>query len=57
MPQIIVTTDDADARELYRERVVPSHFHSTMFAEQLAERLAWAVDDAKADEPPLDSSR
>jgi hypothetical protein len=55
MPRIIVTTDSSDGRRapvqdgaavLLDERVDPVHLSDDHAAEQLIERLAWAVNDA-----------
>jgi hypothetical protein len=56
MPRIIVTTDPTDGRRtaaaqqdasvLLDERVDPVHLCDDHAAEQLIERLAWAVSDA-----------
>jgi hypothetical protein len=57
MPRIIVTTDPADRRDaagqqgdtavLFDERVYSLHLCDDHAAEQLIERLAWAVSDAE----------
>jgi hypothetical protein len=51
MPRIIVTTDPIDQREeppvLLDERVYSLHLCDDHAAEQLIERLAWAVSDAE----------
>jgi hypothetical protein len=57
MARIIVTTDSADERRsaplasetpvLLDERVDPVHLCNGHAAEQLIERLAWAVSDAE----------
>jgi hypothetical protein len=53
MPRIIVTTDSSsqtDSREapvLLDERVDSLHLSDDHAAEQLIERLAWAVNDAE----------
>jgi hypothetical protein len=51
MPRIIVTTDPTDPREeppvLFEERVYSLHLCDDHAAEQLIERLAWAVSDAE----------
>jgi len=57
MPRIIVTTDPVDRREtapnqaetavLLDERVYSVHLADDHAAEQLIERLAWAVNDAE----------
>jgi hypothetical protein len=51
MPRIIVTTDPTDQREeqpvLLDERVYSCHLCDDHAAEQLIERLAWAVSDAE----------
>jgi hypothetical protein len=46
MPQIIVTADYEDAPILHKERVSLADFESQHFANQLVERLGWAVGDA-----------
>lgn len=50
MPQIIVIADGpADGGEtpvMFRERVSVSDFESRHFANQLVERIGWAVGDA-----------
>ncbi len=50
MPQIIVTADRSDGHGegavMLRERVNLSDFESAHFANQLVERLGWAVGDA-----------
>jgi hypothetical protein len=50
MPQIIVTADrtneQGESAVLLRERVNVSDFESDHFANQLVERLGWAVNDA-----------
>lgn len=49
MPQIIVTaghTPRDEASVMFRERINASDFESERFAENLVERLGWAVDDA-----------
>lgn len=50
MPQIIVTADrtggHGEGTVLLRERVNLSDFESAHFANQLVERLGWAVGDA-----------
>ncbi len=50
MPRIIVTTDPIDTQEapvLLDERVQSLHLSDDHAAEQLIERLAWAVNDAE----------
>jgi len=57
MPRIIVTTDPVDRRDtapeqggtavLLDERVYSVHLTDDHAAEQLIERLAWAVNDAE----------
>jgi hypothetical protein len=50
MPQIIVTADrpndDGERPIMFRERVSVSDFESRHFANQLVERIGWAVGDA-----------
>jgi hypothetical protein len=58
MPRIIVTTDPIDRRDtaghkseesvLLDERVYSLHLSDDHAAEQLIERLAWAVSDAES---------
>lgn len=51
MPQIIVTADadgHGQGAVMLRERVTLSDFESGHFAQQLVERLGWAVEDADA---------
>jgi hypothetical protein len=52
MPQIIVMADtaaeDGQAPVMFRERVNVRDFESRHFADQLVERLGWAVGDADA---------
>lgn len=55
MPRIIVSTDPGDGRPTHTEWVTPDDFESPHFRAQLAERLAWAVQDAShaaAEAPP-----
>jgi len=50
MARIIVTTDQierGDAPVLLDERVYPVHLGDDHAAEQLVQRLAWAVTDAE----------
>jgi hypothetical protein len=49
MPRIIITADDSSARVVLSERVTPADFQTEHFRAQLAERVAWAVEDAEAD--------
>jgi len=46
MPRIIITADDPDGRVVHWERVTPADFETEHFRAQLAERVAWAVEDA-----------
>jgi hypothetical protein len=46
MPRIIVTADGSDQRVLHSERVTTADFETDHFRAQLAERVAWAVEDA-----------
>ena len=46
MPQIIVTADRGEGTVTWRERINASDFESEHFAQQLVERLGWAVGDA-----------
>ena len=51
MPRIIVTADDSAGRVLHSERVTPADFETEHFRSQLAERVAWAVEDADREVP------
>ena len=51
MPRIIVTADDSAGRVLHSERVTPADFETEHFRAQLAERVAWAVEDADREAP------
>jgi hypothetical protein len=59
MPRIIVTTDPSEAADrrdapvLLDERVDSLHLSDDHAAEQLIERLAWAVNDAEATQRSL----
>ncbi len=60
MPQIIVTANRGDDTVTWRERINASDFESEHFAQQLVERIGWAVSDAHeveqdADRRPLSS--
>jgi len=46
MPQIIVTADRGEGTVTWRERINASDFESAHFANQLVQRIGWAVDDA-----------
>lgn len=50
MPQIIVTAKPAELQGedavMFREQVSVSDFESQHFANQLVERIGWAVSDA-----------
>jgi hypothetical protein len=48
MPQILVLTDapQRSGEVVYRERVASSCLESEHFADQLLERVGWAVGDA-----------
>jgi len=48
MPRITVIADDPSGRVLHSERVTPMDFETEHFRAQLAERVAWAVEDADA---------
>jgi hypothetical protein len=50
MPRILVTTNEARQNEtaiLLDERVLPVHLSDGHSAEQLVERLGWALSDAE----------
>jgi hypothetical protein len=55
MPHIIVTADDSAGRVLHSERVTPADFETEHFRAQLAERVAWAVEDADRERPRSDA--
>ena len=62
MPQIIVTAKPAELQGeeavMLREQVSVSDFESQHFANQLVERIGWAVSDANdAERDPVDSDR
>jgi hypothetical protein len=46
MPRITVSTDPEGGPRTHTEWVTPADFESAHFRTQLAERLAWAVQDA-----------
>jgi hypothetical protein len=53
MPTIIVmttSTTEHDSAETLREDVQPEHLEDKHHADQLVERIGWAVTDAEADE-------
>jgi hypothetical protein len=60
MPQIIVTARPADLQGeeavMLRERVSVADFESRHFADQLVERIGWAVSDADDVEKPPETS-
>jgi hypothetical protein len=56
MPRILVTTEtlqEQDATMLLDERIAPSDLESDHFAEQLIERIGWALFDAEDSERSL----
>ena len=57
MPRIIVTADDSAGRVLHSERVTPADFETEHFRAQLAERVAWAVEDADREAPRAAETR
>ena len=57
MPRIIVTADDSAGRVLHSERVTPADFETEHFRAQLAERVAWAVEDADREAPSAAETR
>ena len=63
MPEIIVTAEaeqEGDAAVVLRERVTPRNLESDHYAEQLIERIGWAVVDATnppAEKPGQESDR
>jgi hypothetical protein len=61
MPQIIVTAKPPGAESgeavMLRERVTVADFESRHFADQLVERLGWAVSDADNVEQTPDLER
>jgi hypothetical protein len=54
MPRIIITADDSGERVVHSERVTPADFETEHFRSQLAQRVAWAVEDAQR-EPVSDA--
>ena len=48
MARIIVTPDERSDVVLLEEHVYPVHLDNELSCLQVAERLAWAVDDAEA---------
>ena len=57
MPEIIVRAEneDGDAPVLLREWVTPSSLESEHYADQLIERIGWAVVDASEEAESDDS--
>ncbi|MHB8657099.1 MAG: hypothetical protein ACYC91_03960 [Solirubrobacteraceae bacterium] len=57
MPQIIVKAGrgSEDGAVMLRERITASDFASGHFAQQLLERLGWAVEDAHVAEQDVPS--
>jgi hypothetical protein len=51
MARIIVTPDDQSDVVLFDERVYPIHLQNQLSSLQVAERLAWAVEDAEEARP------
>jgi hypothetical protein len=50
MARIIVTPDEQSDMVLFDEHVYPVHLDNEISSLQVAERLAWAVNDAEAAE-------
>jgi hypothetical protein len=50
MARIIVTPDEQSDVVLFDENVYPVHLDNELSSRQVAERLAWAVNDAEAAE-------
>ena len=50
MARIIVTPDEESDVVLLDENVYPVHLDNEISSRQMAERLAWAVNDAEATE-------
>ena len=51
MPRILIVTDSKDDAEVvYSEQVGPVHVQGEHAGKLLIERLAWAIDDARATE-------
>jgi hypothetical protein len=46
MPRVLVVADNPEHEVIMSEHVVPGHLDTAHGREQLAERLAWGVDDA-----------
>ena len=57
MPRIIVTADGQAGRVLHSERVTPADFETEHFRAALAERVAWAVEDAERERPSAAAAR
>lgn len=52
MPRILIVTDSSEdtGEVVYSEQVGPVHVESEQAGKLLVERLAWAIDDARAAE-------
>jgi hypothetical protein len=57
MARIIVTPDEQSDVVLFDEHVYPIHLENQLSSLQVAERLAWAVEDAEATRPAGDRRR
>jgi hypothetical protein len=57
MARVIVTPDEQSDVVLFDENVYPIHLHNQLSSLQVAERLAWAVEDAEASAPERDEHR
>jgi len=57
MARVIVTPDKQSDVVLFDENVYPIHLQNELSSLQVAERLAWAVEDAEASQPESDERR
>lgn len=57
MARIIVTPDDQNDVVLFDENVYPIHLQNQLSSLQVAERLAWAVEDAEQTRPEGEKRR
>jgi hypothetical protein len=57
MARIIVTPDDHSDVVLLDENVYPIHLQNKLSSLQVAERLAWAVEDAEETSPEVEKRR
>jgi hypothetical protein len=57
MARVIVTPDEQSDVVLFDENVYPIHLQNQLSSLQVAERLAWAVEDAEAAQPDSEERR